>query len=80
MADIGYENFSRMVSEARARNMIRDGIDRDHGMAAPGDCPWEVQLTTARDALGCAVRLESWETVAEAYELLDVLVKQLGAP
>ena len=64
-------NFEELIAKARQTNQQKDAIDRQFGLVAEGDADLKVRAKTAMMALQAAIATEDWETVAEAYCLLE---------
>jgi hypothetical protein len=62
-----------LLAKARETCARRDKQDRSLGLAAPGDCPLDVQVNTAISALDAALATRDWNFVAEARILLEQL-------
>ena len=71
------QEVKRLVDMARATNRKRDRIDRKAGFGAPGDGGHDDLIRTAMCAIEAGMREESWEPVAEGYEMLADLHHRL---
>jgi hypothetical protein len=60
-----------LLRKARNVNRSRDAIERNHGHAAPGDCPLGVHLRTILEALMAGLEMQDWNCVAEGVAMLQ---------
>lgn len=70
-------NYDKLMAAARKTNQERDGTDRAVGVAAPGDGPLSLYLTTAMQAIECGIMTDDWACVAEGQAMLEEIEKQL---
>lgn len=63
--------FQLAIDNAKAVNRARDVIDRQHGHAAPMDCPADIQVRTVQDAIRAGMMMKDWTCIAEAWAMLD---------
>ena len=76
MEDAFDERKSRrdmLVKQARFRVLKMDIADESHGLTTPQRCPLRLHCATALQALDCAMQIESWDVVAEAFVLIEQL-------
>lgn len=80
-------NYAELVGRARRVNEERDVMDRNAGMAAPGDCPVSAQLRTAIQAIVSGIETSgvprelAWDCIAEGLVILqdaELRVREMG--
>lgn len=70
-------NFTHpLVTEARETNRRCDVMDARAGFASPGQGDFLSDVRTAMMALAAAITNGEWDTVAEAYVILETAVNK----
>lgn len=72
------DRSKQAIRLAYKRNADMDAADRQNGFATPADRPESI-IPTAMAALEAGIEIEDWGCVADAYVLLEILLKQQGA-
>lgn len=68
-------NADQLIAKARKTNAQRDRSEARSGLVPLSKAPAEEIIRTAMEAIKAAIVTEDWETAAEAYAMLEGLVK-----
>jgi hypothetical protein len=64
------DDVVKILARAAKTNLERDAMEREVGFGAPTDGGVAELLRTAICALECALKMEDWNCVAEATDML----------
>lgn len=68
-----------IIKKAEKTNAERDAIDKDCGLACPGELSPHQLLRTVGIAIQTGLKLKDWDDVAEGYVMLrDFLKREYG--
>ena len=70
-------DFEKLVEKAKKTNAKRDADDRKFGFAPPKECPIDVHISTALEAVKAGIITQDWGTVAEGWAILEEVLERI---